>query len=89
MTSHQPLGMAHGATAGSLPYGPIMHRTSRRGYDAWAVQVQRSDGSVVTGFVDPGSGAIVDWLVHPESPVAAPNTPHVPTSRTQREEQPR
>lgn len=34
---------------------------SRQGYQSWAVQVQRPDGSIVTGYVDQSSGLILDW----------------------------
>ena len=34
---------------------------SRGGFDAFAVQVLRPDGSVVNGFVDRTSGVVFDW----------------------------
>lgn len=47
-----------------------------QGYASWAVQVQRSDGSVVTGFVDQSSGVIFDWVVDK----AAPQPPQAPAN---------
>jgi len=38
-------------------------RTTHAGYDAYAIQVQRTDGSVVTGLVEASSGVIYDWRV--------------------------
>lgn len=35
--------------------------TTREGYRAWAVQVRRTDGSVVTGFVDRATGVVFEW----------------------------
>ena len=35
----------------------------RQGFTAWAVTVQRNDGSVVVGYVDARSGIIFDWAV--------------------------
>lgn len=36
-------------------------RATRGGYEAFAVQVLRPDGSVVNGFVDRASGVVFDW----------------------------
>ena len=36
-------------------------RVIRGGYDAWAITVSRTDGSVVRGFVEATSGVIFDW----------------------------
>ena len=44
---------------------------TREGYRAWAVQVQRPDGSVVTGYVDRASGVIFAWTMDREAPVIA------------------
>lgn len=38
-------------------------RTTHAGYDAYAIQVQRTDGSVVTGLVEASTGVIYDWRV--------------------------
>lgn len=38
-------------------------KTTHAGYDAYAVQVRRSDGSIVTGHVESTSGVIYDWTV--------------------------
>lgn len=37
--------------------------STRKGYPAWAIQVRRSDGSLVTAYVDRSSGVIVDWTL--------------------------
>jgi len=44
--------------------------TTHNGYEAFAVRVQRSDGSIITGMVESGSGVIYDWRVHKEAPPA-------------------
>lgn len=36
---------------------------SRNGYRAWAVQIKRPDGSIVTGYVDRASGVAFDWVI--------------------------
>jgi hypothetical protein len=43
-------------------------KASRGGYDAWAITVLRSDGSVITGYVDRSSGVAFDWVVVREAP---------------------
>ncbi len=48
-------------------------QTTRGEYSAWAVQLVRHDGSIVTGYVEAGSGVIFDWVVNQEAP--APATP--------------
>ena len=37
--------------------------TVHQGTDAWAVTVSRSDGSIVTGYVDTIGGVVFDWSV--------------------------
>lgn len=44
---------------------------SRKGYQAWAVQIMRPDGSIVTGYVDRASGVAFDWVIDQQAPVAA------------------
>lgn len=46
-------------------------RVERGGYDAFAVQIERTDGSVVTGFVEASSGVVFDWIVDKEAPAPA------------------
>ncbi len=51
--------------------GGSVLKTSRvvlDGFDAYGVQVARTDGSVVTGFVDSKSGVIFSWVVDKEAP---------------------
>lgn len=48
-------------------------RVVRDGFEAYGVQVARTDGSVVTGFVDANSGVIFSWVVDKEAPVAVSN----------------
>lgn len=49
--------------------------TTHGGFDAFAVQVQRSDGSIVTGFVESSSGVIFDWVVDQAAPAPAAPKP--------------
>jgi hypothetical protein len=51
--------------------GGSVLKTSRvvlDGFDAYGVQVARTDGSIVTGFVDSNSGVIFSWVVDKEAP---------------------
>ena len=42
---------------------------TRQGAQAWAITLERTDGSVVTGYVDRATGVIVDWkLVQKATP---------------------
>ena len=43
-------------------------RVQRAGYDAYAVQIERADGSVVTGYVEATSGVVFDWVVDKKAP---------------------
>ncbi len=43
---------------------------SRMGYQAWAVQIKRPDGSIVTGYVDRESGVAFDWVIDQPAPAA-------------------
>lgn len=54
--------------------GGSVLKTSRvvlDGFDAYGVQVARTDGSVVTGFVDSNTGVIFSWVVDKEAPAVA------------------
>jgi uncharacterized membrane protein YkoI len=42
------------------------------GYEAYAVQIRRADGSVVTGFVEANSGVVYDWVVDQPAPTPTP-----------------
>ena len=44
------------------------------GYEAYAVQIKRADGSVVTGFVEANSGVVYDWVVDQPAPTPTPTT---------------
>ena len=55
------------ATPGSVV---SITKKSRQGLKAWAVQVQRQDGSIVTGYVDRESGVVFDWTLDKKAPVA-------------------
>jgi hypothetical protein len=46
-------------------------RVERSGYDAFAVQIERADGSVVTGYVEATSGVVFDWVVDKKAPAPA------------------
>lgn len=43
-------------------------RVQRAGYDAYAVQIERADGSIVTGYVEATSGVVFDWVVDKKAP---------------------
>lgn len=45
-----------------------VEKVSYNGVDAFAVTVKRTDGSVVTGYVDRSSGDIYEWVVVKEAP---------------------
>lgn len=45
-------------------------RTTKNGFDAWAVQLTRSDGSIVTGYVDTARGVVFAWRVDRPAPTA-------------------
>ncbi len=45
-----------------------IRQVTRAGYEAWAVTVQRPDGSIVTGFVDRASANVFDWRVVQAAP---------------------
>jgi hypothetical protein len=54
--------------------GGSVLKTSRvelDGFDAYGVQVARTDGSVVTGYVDSKSGVIFSWVIDKEAPAVA------------------
>lgn len=48
--------------------------TTHAGYDAYAVQVERPDGSVVTALVEATTGVIYDWTLDRPAP-PAPTAP--------------
>ena len=66
----QAVALVLAATGGGLTQD--IRQSSRAGYDAWAVTVQRPDGSVVTGFVDRASATVFDWRVVQQAPQPAP-----------------
>lgn len=51
--------------------------TQRNGIDAYAVELQRTDKSVVTGYVDQSSGVVFDWVVNQKAPVPPAPEPTV------------
>lgn len=46
-------------------------KATRGGLQTWAVRIERSNGEVLTGYVDRGSGVVVDWVVN-SGPTPAP-----------------
>ncbi|MDP1876808.1 MAG: hypothetical protein Q8M17_04525 [Actinomycetota bacterium] len=36
----------------------------RGGFAAWAVRIQRADGSIITGYVDKATGTVFDWVTN-------------------------
>ena len=63
---------AQQAAVGATP-GKVLGtaRVERSGYDAFAVQIERPDGSVVTGYVEATSGVVFDWVLDKEAPAPA------------------
>ena len=67
LTQRQAAALVAAATGGNvLAASPTTHN----GYDAYAVQVERADGSIVTGLVEATSGVIYDWTLDREAPPA-------------------
>jgi len=60
LTKRQAADLVAAASGGTVL---ATARTTHAGYDAYAIQVQRTDGSVVTGLVEASSGVIYDWRV--------------------------
>ena len=50
------------------------------GLDAFAVQISRPDGSVVTGYVDASSGTVFEWVVNKQATPAKPAAPAQPAN---------
>jgi hypothetical protein len=50
---------------------------TRKGLQTWAVQIGRSNGEILTGYLDLHSGIVVDWSVQqgPTSTASAASTP--------------
>ena len=46
-------------------------KDSRQGLATWAVRIARSNGEVLTGYVDRASGVVIDWVVN-SGPTPAP-----------------
>jgi hypothetical protein len=57
------------ATEGTVTSVEIV---TRNGIDSFAVTVNRTDGSVVTGYVDRSTGDIYEWVVVKEAPAPTP-----------------
>ena len=51
-----------------------VEKTTHMNYQAWAVQLVRHDGSIVTGYVERSTGVIFDWVVNQEAPAASTPT---------------
>jgi len=62
--------------------GTIVSTTSvtHAGLDAFAVQISRPDGSVVTGYVDASSGTVFEWVVNKQATPAKPAAPAQPAN---------
>lgn len=48
-------------------------KESHQGYSTWAVRITRSNGEVLTGYVDRESGVVVDWTVNQQAQAAKPS----------------
>lgn len=65
VTSRQAQAAAVSASGGRVV---SISKVSHGGYHAWAVRIQRTDGSTVTGYVDRSSGTVYDWVVNHSAP---------------------
>jgi hypothetical protein len=81
----QAVALVLAATGNGRPLD--VRQVSRAGYSAWAVTVQRSDGSIVTGFVDRVTATVFDWQVMQEAPKPAPTTTGYPEGEYEDEEE--
>ena len=50
-------------------------KATRGGLQTWAVRIERSNGEVLTGYVDRASGVVMDWVVNSGPTPAAQTTP--------------
>ena len=57
-----------GATKGKVT---SVENVTRAGLAAFAVTVERSDGSVITGYVDAATGTAFDWVINKKAPAPA------------------
>lgn len=48
-----------------------VEKVTRAGLAAFAVTVERSDGSIITGYVDTATGTAFDWVVNKKAPAPA------------------
>lgn len=48
-----------------------VQKVTRSGLAAFAVTVERSDGSVITGYVDVATGTAFDWVINKKAPAPA------------------
>lgn len=48
-----------------------VQKVTRSGLAAFAVTVERSDGSVITGYVDAATGTAFDWVINKKAPAPA------------------
>lgn len=48
-------------------------KESHQGYSTWAIRITRSNGEVLTGYVDRASGVVVDWTVNQKAPATTPS----------------
>lgn len=63
---------ATAAVLAAAPGSPIKATAvNKDGYRSWAVQVRRADGSVVTAYVDRGTGVIFAWNLDKAAPTSA------------------
>ncbi len=74
ITPDQAVAAVINATPGTVNSVDL---TQRNGIDAYAVELQRADKSVVTGYVDQSSGVVFDWVVNQKAPVPPAPEPTV------------
>ncbi len=68
ITPDQAVAAVVSATPGKVA---SVGTATRNGIAAYAVQLQRPDNSIVTGYVDQSSGVVFDWVVNQKAPAAA------------------
>ncbi len=65
VSSRQAVKAALAAADGSVT---SVTKVKHGSFQAWAVRINRTDGSTVTGYVDRVSGTVYDWVVNSAAP---------------------
>jgi hypothetical protein len=74
-TSHVSSAEASDAVVAQVKGSRVVatHASKHNGYKAFAVKVERTDGSTLIGYVDRASGVVFDWS-KPTQPATSPST---------------